>query len=76
MYHPQTDGDNMRLDTEHTNQESISNNSRDWMGSWSNLDSSWLLDGTSIGSFGLPNNGNASVFDFDLPMGFQDFQYE
>jgi hypothetical protein len=42
---------------------------RGWLGNWSNLESSWLLDGTSIGSFGLPNNGNASVFDFDLPTG-------
>ncbi|KIW44024.1 uncharacterized protein PV06_05067 [Exophiala oligosperma] len=68
-------GDNMRLGTQ-TDQDPNINNYRDWIGNWSNLDSSWLLDGTSIGSFGLPNNGNASVFDFDLPMGFQDYRYE
>ncbi|OAP60150.1 hypothetical protein AYL99_05152 [Fonsecaea erecta] len=71
----QTGGDHIRLDT-HTSQDSTANNHLDWLGNWSNLDSSWLLDGTSIGSFGLPNNGNASVFDFDLPMGFQEYRYE
>ena len=35
---------------------------------WSNLEPSWIFDNSSIGSFGLPNQGNASVFDFDLPL--------
>ncbi|OQU96083.1 hypothetical protein CLAIMM_02218 [Cladophialophora immunda] len=73
--YPETGGDNLQLET-HNSQDSNSNRYRGWIENWSNLDSSWLLDGTSIGSFGLPNNGNASVFDFDLPMGFQDYRYE
>lgn len=41
---------------------------KDSLGNWSNLETSWIFDNSSIGSFGLPNQGNASVFDFDLPL--------
>ncbi|KAK4949726.1 hypothetical protein LTR10_011568 [Elasticomyces elasticus] len=49
---------------------------RNWLENWGQLESSWLLDSTSNGLFGLPNNGNASVFDFDLPMDVQAYQHE
>ena len=42
---------------------------------WSNLEPSWIFDNSSIGSFGLPNQGNASVFDFDLPLIMENDPY-
>ena len=42
---------------------------------WSNLEPSWIFDNSSIGSFGLPNEGNASVFDFDLPLIMENDPY-
>lgn len=42
---------------------------------WSNLEPSWIFDDSTIGSFGLPNQGNASVFDFDLPLILENDPY-
>jgi hypothetical protein len=42
---------------------------------WSNLEPSWIFDNSTIGSFGLPNQGNASVFDFDLPLIMENDPY-
>ena len=71
MY-PQAVG-NMHGPSQQGHQDSIH---RTWLENWGQLESSWLFDSTSIGSFGLPNNGNASVFDFDLPMDVQAYQHE
>lgn len=69
MYPETVDNGNMHA-ASHQGQD------RNWLDNWGQLESSWLLDSTSNALFGLPNNGNASVFDFDLPVDVQARQYE